>query len=130
MSELSPGLEFVWHFAAHDALQRKHEFISPADLFLGVCLLHEPKDLQLPPEINIAIRPESTAVKGLVTKYHLDAQAVFRQLREQLGQGTSDPNRPQISRSSASKACFARAAELAAGQPQITSLHMLAALLE
>ena len=136
MASLSIGLDFVWQLAAAEAVYGQHEFIEPEHLFIGVCKLgnlselDDWNDLQLSKTVSDALRAESEATAALFESFKLQRVGLYRELRQRKGLGDfSGRERTSVSRSTASKAIFTRALELATS-PVITSLHLLAALLD
>ena len=137
MADISIGLDFTWQVAAVEAAYRRHEFIDPEHLFIGVCKvgnlaqLEDLNVLQLAASLRDALKAEADAVATLFGKFQLDHVAVYRELRKRKGQGDFEHNEnAQIHRSPASRAAFARAAELAVDAPAVTALHLLATLLD
>ncbi len=136
MPDLSIGLEFVWQIAATEAAAARREFIEPAHLFIGLCSLEkalhseQQKQTGIPADALAGLEAEWAALKSLFTQFHLDATALRRELRERMGRGSFEHRENVVHRSPNSRRVFEWAAELAAGSPTVTSLHLLAALLE
>jgi ATP-dependent Clp protease ATP-binding subunit ClpC len=136
MPDISIGLEFAWQIAAAEAAGGRHEFIAPAHLFVGLCSLEKAlhpelqRQLRLPDDAAAALRAEWEALSQLLAQFGIEP-TIRRELRERIGEGSfADESRRKVSRSPASKAAFARAAELAKDAPAVTTFHLLAALLE
>jgi ATP-dependent Clp protease ATP-binding subunit ClpC len=137
MPNISIGLDFAWQIAATEARNRQYEFIEPEHLFIGVCKvgsLAEDNDshkLELPGKVAESLRAEASAIAALFDKFHLDLVELYREVRQRKGQGNFvHDESTKISRSPASYAVFARAADLAVGASAVTTLHLCAALLE
>lgn len=137
MANISIGLDFAWQVAAMEAAYGRHQFIEPEHLFIGVCKLGnlsqvgDWRELQLPESLREALKTEGDGVTAVFAKVKLDHVAVYREMRKREAQGDfQHSENASIHRSDDSRAAFARAAELAADAPAVTTLHLLAALLE
>jgi ATP-dependent Clp protease ATP-binding subunit ClpA len=133
---LSTGLVLTWQIAATEAVAARHEFIEPVHLLIGVCKVGTLAEMNVQ-DLNPRHR-EAVDLKGEVgpvvahfKKANVDHVELYREARNSFGMGDSkEENRSKISRSPASKAAFARAAQLAAGMPVVATVHLLAAILE
>ena len=136
MPDFSIGLTLAWQIAAGEAAAARWEFIEPVHLFIGLCSLEKvlspevQKQIGIPADAVAALEAEWTTLKGLFNQFHLEPTALRRELRERAGQGKFEHKEKTIHRSPASRAAFERAEKLAAGATTITTLHLLAALLE
>jgi len=133
MSGLSPATELAWKIAASEAGSAGHPRIEPAHLLIGLLSLEKAlraseADGGPSPAALAGVRQERAALNEVFAGVALDASELRRALRERAGRGPGAAAGP-ISRSADCKAAFARA-ELAAGAGIVTSLHLLAALLE
>ena len=137
MHELSIGLDYAWQIAANEAAHTQHEFIEPEHLFVGVCKLGNLPDLKDWDDIGIrrdavvALKTEAEAVADVFQQAGYDRTALYREVRERLGDGKCpDKGRKTISRSPASRQIFKQAAKYAVNDQSVTSLHLLLALLQ
>jgi len=135
MPDISSGLAFAWYIAAAEAVHARHECIAPAHLFIGLCSLEKALDPEVQRQLGVtddaaaALRTEWGALTGLFARFSIDP-AVRRELRQRVGIATFNEQPRQPSSSPASRAVFTRAVELAAGMSPVTTLHLLAALLD
>ena len=137
MLDISIGLNFSWQVAAMETVRGRHQFIEPEHLFIGLCKIGNMVkvddwcELQLPKSVTEALKVEAEAIATVLDKFQLNHVALYREVRQRKGQGGFEHNEgAKISRSPASRAAFARAAELAAHSSTVTALHLLAALLD
>lgn len=139
MSDLSPGVQLSWQFAADEAASRGHEFIDPEHLLIGVCKLGNLVDgtdwskVDLPADQKNLLRADAENVAELFKRCKLDRVAFYRVLRKKKGRGTFDHEKgATIHRSEKSREVFSRAAALAAGMEgrPIGVRFLLIALLE
>ena len=137
MQDISMGIDFAWRVAVVEAVHGRQEFIEPEHLFIGVCKLgnlvqvDDWRELELPENLAVSLRAEAESLAALFDRFHIDYVALYREVRQRKGQGDFERNESgKISRSPASRAAFARAAEIAANAPVVTSLHLLASLLD
>jgi ATP-dependent Clp protease ATP-binding subunit ClpC len=136
MPSISIGLDLAWQIAAAEATGTHHEFIEPEHLFIGLCKVgclagQDWRKLQLPENQVAALKAEADSNAAVFEKFHLDQVAVYREARRRKGEGTSPRKEGEkISRSPASRAIFETAQRLAAGAPTLTTLHLLAAMLD
>lgn len=137
MLNISVGLDFAWQVADTEAAHGRHEFIEPEHLFIGVCKVGNLAEvdawgkLELPKDAAESFKAEADAIAALYDQFQLDHTALYREVRRRKGHGNfQHTEASSIHRSPASRAVFARAAELAAGAPTVTTLHLLAALLD
>ena len=135
MPNISVGVEFAWRVAAGEATHGRHEFIQPEHLFIGVCKLgklaqiDDWSKLELSQDAAASLKAEGDAVNALCEQFRLDHVALYREVRRRVGAGSFQHHEGGgMSRSPASRIVFTRAAELSAGSPVITALHLLAAL--
>jgi len=135
MPSISIGLDFAWQIAAGEAAHGRHEFIEPEHLFIGVCKLgklaqvEDWSKFELPPGAAASLKAEGDAITALCDQFRLDHVALYREARRRKGAGSFQQHAGgEMSRSPASRIVFTRAAELSAGSPIITALHLLAAL--
>lgn len=119
-------------------MRQRHRFAEPLHFFIGVCKIarisqqvREWDELALPDELAKSLRAESESINALSGKFQLDYTALLRDARRRCGHSslTREAN-TKISLSSASRAIFSLAAELAAAAPAVTTLHLFGALLE
>ena len=133
----SIGLEIACQIAAGEAAQTEHEFVEPEHLFISICKLgyftrdEDLCDIQLENDGAASLKVEGQAVERLFNGFHLDRVLLYREIRNRKGKGYVTHRKGTfVSRSPESKAVFERAAVLAAVAPSLTSLHVMASLLE
>ena len=132
MSDVSPGLALAWRIAATEAGAAGYAKIECAHLMMGLLSLDKAsvralKDLGLNPDQMGLVAAERAAVDSLFREAAASTRVLRRALRARV---KKRPPRPKglMSRSSASKAAFARAEALAAGRAT-NALHLLTVLL-
>ncbi len=137
MPEFSVGLDYAWQIATNEAVNTQYEFIEPEHLFVGVCKLGNLLDLKDWDDIGIrrdavaALKTEVEAVANVFQQMGHDRTALYRDVRERLGDGKChNKGRKTISRSPASRRIFEQAAKYAVNAQSVTSLHLLLALLQ
>lgn len=135
MPNISIGLDFAWQIAAAEASHGRHELIEPEHLFIGVCKVgnltqvDDWREFHLPKNLTDALKAEAQAVAAVFD--NLQLVELYRAVRQRKDRGNFEHNENRsVSRSPASKVVFNRAAELAADSPAVTTLHLLAALLD
>jgi ATP-dependent Clp protease ATP-binding subunit ClpC len=135
--KISIGLDLAWQIAAGEALQAQYQFIEPEHLFVGTCKVGQftqEEDLRALGLQNggaDSLKFEAKAIAALFERFNLDCISLYREIRSRKGKGDFPQKKgASISRSSASKSVFERAADLAKELPILTSLHLLGALLE
>jgi hypothetical protein len=136
MKDISIGLEFAWQIAAVEAAYGRYEFIEPEHLFIGLCKIASISQLadwgnpELPENLANAFKAESEALAALFAVFQLDHVTLYRNVRRRKGQSDFEHKQKKISRSSASRAVFDRAKDLAKDSMAVNLLHLLASLLD
>lgn len=131
--DLSAGFRFTWQAAAAEAVLARSRFLEPPHLLAGLCSLEKAPGFrgQVPEDVLMALLGEGDLLAALFSRFGLDPTALRRELRTWSGpEEAGKAQRARVSRSEASRAVFHRAGELASGGPEMTSLHLLAALVE
>lgn len=153
MDTLSPVVVFTWDIAASEASHARSVTIEPEHLFIGLCKLEDFSTIASLREIGYkmaqaeAMEPEIARVLKAFYRLGLSPSVLRRALRKHKGTGflqrlsglttgslrsQRPPDERMLHRSNASRAVFARAAELAQADraPQVTASHLLMALLD
>jgi ATP-dependent Clp protease ATP-binding subunit ClpC len=134
MSELSFGLNLAWQIAAVETAAAGQLYIEKEYLLIGICSLGKMLGPEGEAEFDRAtveaLQAEYEVVEGVLRAFELDPTQLRRQVRQELGQGNYEHTDEVIHRSQACKQIFERAEELAASAPEVSCLHLLAALLE
>jgi ATP-dependent Clp protease ATP-binding subunit ClpC len=136
MPNISIGLDFAWQIAVIEAAHGRHEFIEPEHLFIGVCKvanllqLADWSRLGLPDDAASLLEAEAKSLASLFDQFHPDHVALYREVRQRKGRGGFEREQNSIHRSTASRAAFDRADKLATDAPAVTTLHLLAAMLD
>jgi hypothetical protein len=137
MPARSYALDIVWQFAAEEALKAGAPHIEPVHLLMGVCSVEklfsaDLSKLELTPYALASTRAEWEEVSAVFTRAQLCPSTLRRQLRQQLPPGSFPDSDPRtISRSTASRAAFAQAEQIAtqAGSTLVGVIYLLHALL-
>lgn len=133
MTPLTPAAMLAWKIAAAEAGGARHQFIETSHFLIGILslekLVDEKGSADLPPATVTAAREEHRRLDALLRKASLNSTELRRALRAALGEGAHDAGGKPISRSATLKTAFQRAKSLAGGAP-VSSLHLLAMLLE
>jgi ATP-dependent Clp protease ATP-binding subunit ClpC len=133
MKKLSVGASFAWRMAAGEAASANHQYIEREHVLIGICSLEKalkPGRIELDPPAKQALQVENDAVEDVLHSFELDATRLRRLVRERLGAGNYERSGKVVHRSEAGKRLFERAGELPPSTEEITSLHLLAAILE
>ena len=134
--KLSPGLQLVWNLAAQEAMAASMAAIEPEHMLCGLLKYVELTDGDLE---KVAAQPitatlllaEREELKKLVTDRSIDSTQVRRRLRQEVGQGKSQPKDGVMHRSPAARKLFDQAGRRAAEDlGVIESTHLLSAILE
>jgi len=133
MKELSMGALLAWQMAAGEAAAARHQYVEKEHMVLGVCSLEKALrhgDAELEPPVRRALQLELAAVERVFRGFKLDSTQLRRQLRKNLRQGNFGHTEAVVHRSEECRKIFQRADELAASAKEVSSLHLLAAILE
>ena len=119
--------------AAGEAAAARHQYVEKEHIVLGVCSLEKALrhgDAELEPPVRRALQLELDAVERVFRGFELDSTQLRHQLRKSLRQGNFGHTETVVHRSAACRKVFQRADELAASAKEVSSLHLLAAILE
>lgn len=135
MTGLSVGANLAWQAAVHEAVTAKFQFIEPEHVFIGICGLEKllnfsPEDSGLNAQDYKALQEEDSILQDLIKEFGLSMVLLRQGMRKRLGTGNYIHTEKVIHRSEKCKVIFDRAYELASSTKKITSLHLLAAILE
>lgn len=143
--ELSVGATVAWQMAGAEAINAKHQYIEKEHIFMGICGLEKvvlPKALvdianlgvakvQLNPQEWQALKAEYHKLGCILNNLKLNEATLRQEVRKGLPEGSYVHNdKDPIHRSDECKRVFARAEVLAGDGKEITSLHLLVAILE
>ena len=139
MGALSTGMQFAWQMAAVEAVGASCELIEPVHILIGVFSIEKMFDaetmerMRIPADSLMQARAEWDAIRAVFDKAGTPITGLRRKLRVAAGAGKyKDESRREISRSTASRAIFKRAAELseAGAAPNTGLTHLMTALVE
>ncbi|HEX8147675.1 MAG TPA: ATP-dependent Clp protease ATP-binding subunit [Pyrinomonadaceae bacterium] len=138
MKDISINLEFALQIASAEAAQARQEFVEPGHLFVGACKANvwspeiaDWSEEKLTPELARSSQSEAQSVAAAFSKFRLDQVTLYREVRRRMGSGTSArEGGGEAPYSPESSAALVRAAELAGDAPEVTTRHLLSALLE
>jgi ATP-dependent Clp protease ATP-binding subunit ClpC len=133
MKELSIGAILAWQMAAGEAAAARHQYVEKEHMVLGVCSLEKALghgDAKLQASARLALQLELDAVERVLRGFELDSTQLRRQLRKNLRHGNFGHTETVVHRSAACRKVFQRADELAASAKEVSSLHLLAAIME
>lgn len=133
MAELSIAAAVALQVAAQEAVAGRHERIGRDLLLIGICSLEKVLQLNVaggPPEALRALQAEHNRMLDVLRSCALDPTQLRRAVRQRLGRGSFDHTGLVVHRDDECRGIFRRAAELVEPGGLITTLHLLAALLE
>ena len=135
MTGLSVGAKLAWQAAVQEAATAKFQFIEPEHIFIGICVLEKvtsltPEDSGLKAQDYEALQKEHSILQDLIKEFGLNIILLRQGMRKKLGTGAYIHTEKIIHRSEKCKDVFDRANELASSPKKISSLHLLAAILE
>jgi ATP-dependent Clp protease ATP-binding subunit ClpC len=134
MKKLSFGANMAWKFAANEAVVAHSEFIEPDHILIGICSLEKIDLSSATEELDSlsqkALELETSTIDDILGSFELDSTLLRRSIRQRLGKGNARNAEKIIHRSSACKQIFQRACEIADADIEITSLHLLSAILD
>ncbi|MBV5330444.1 MAG: hypothetical protein JZU65_22890, partial [Chlorobium sp.] len=133
MKPFSIAVDTAWKLAVWEASAAKSQFIEKEHAVIGLLSLGKiaegkPDDMQLDREQWNSVRAEWAALRQVFAAYSLDATTLRRKLRKAVGKGSHQHTENVIHRSAECKAFFQIAAALADEATEISSLHLLAAI--
>ncbi|MBI5885837.1 MAG: ATP-dependent Clp protease ATP-binding subunit [Deltaproteobacteria bacterium] len=138
MKELSAAAALVWDIAVQEAVSAQEEFIEPHHLFIAVMSLEKVK-ARTPEQLGVdqgrfqALQWEYLEVDQVLKRFALEMTALRRAVREaarKCAPGGFVRTENVVHRSGRTKAVFNAADVLARNANRITSMHLMAALLE
>ncbi|MFX1450014.1 MAG: Clp protease N-terminal domain-containing protein [Promethearchaeota archaeon] len=135
MKDLSVGVSFAWQIAAMETGLAKYQYIEKEQILMGIFSLEK---IFISPEFQFRINPsdykelkkEYDAIENILQKFKINSTKLRRKLRAKSGQGNFRRSEKVVHRSEECKKFFARADELAENSDNITSLHLLTAIVE
>ncbi len=134
MTLYSHAAALSWQVAAIEARAGGFEHIEKEHVAIGVCSLAKVlslKDMDIDPAIRSAIKSEHEAIESSLARYGLDTIRFRRMIRTGMGPGNYIPDGSTIvHRSGECKRAFAVAEKLAGTESAVTTMHLLAAVLE
>ena len=132
LENLSPAALYAWKIAAGEAASAGFQHVEKEQLTLGVLSLEKLDQhlFQKSEEARISILDESKALGQALKSLGLDSTRLRHALREKLGHGHYRHKEDIVHRSQDCKQYFARAYALTEADREITTLHMLVAVLE
>jgi ATP-dependent Clp protease ATP-binding subunit ClpC len=133
MSDYTLALGMAWQIAAGEAAAAAHQYIEKEYIVIGIYSLGKLLKLQadqLEPRAHEALRREWDAVQEVLRGFELDPAPLRRRLRQGLGKGDYQRTEKVVHRSQPCKSVFGRAEGLAGSAPEVSCLHLLAAILE
>jgi ATP-dependent Clp protease ATP-binding subunit ClpC len=131
-SKISAGASKAWDLAAEEAARSRQRFIEKEHLLMGILSLDKAMEAAGEAEL-ITLKAEHDAVQNVLEgacSGPSPAMALRRALRRSLGGEDSGPDRRMIHRSDECKSIFRRARALSRSKGKVTSMHLLAAVLE
>ncbi len=132
MLKLSAGASKAWDVAAEEAARARQRFIEKEHLLIGILSLDKAIEAVEEAELK-ALKAEHDAVLNVLEGacgVPSPATALRRALRKSLGGEDKYPDRKMMHRSEECKSIFRRAGALSYSKGEVTSLHLLAAVLE
>jgi class 3 adenylate cyclase len=126
---LSPAVDLAWKIAIAESASADHPEILAEDIVIGICKLPSFDQEQVPASARAAVAAEVNKLSRLFSQFGIDPQAFYPKLRQRIHVPIPPEPPKHMQRSPAARAAFNRAAE-DAGTGSITSLHLLAALIE
>lgn len=134
MKPLSTAVDTAWQLAVWEASTAKSEFIEKEHAVIGLLSLGKvaagkPDDMKLNREQWNSLRAEWAALQEVFAECSLDATSMRREVRKRINKGTHQHTENVIHRSKECKAFFQIAAALAADFQEISSLHLLSAII-
>ena len=133
MKPLSPSIDIAWQIAAWEASTAAFQFIEKEHLVIGILSLEKvlagkPEKAGLDRQQWDRMMGEYAALKEVLRSMELDPAQFRRELRGRLGNGSFQHTEKVIHRSPECKAYFQVAEKLAGNTPEISALHLLAAI--
>lgn len=132
MLKVSAGASKAWDIAAEAAARGKQRFIEKEHLLIGVLSLDKAMETADPAEIK-TLKAEYDAIQNVLEgacSAQAPATVLRRALRKSLGGEDRESDRKMMHRSEECKSIFRRAGALSYAKGEVTSLHLLAAVLE
>jgi len=134
MKEPSPGAFIAWQIAAGEAGIAKQQHIEQEHLLIGICsfekVLMTGGRGKLDTQTTQALQIENKAIEDVLRGSDIDTTQLRRRVRSKLEEGNYQHTEKVIHRSEACKNIFNCADELVASPGTLSSIHLLAALLE
>ncbi len=130
--KVSAGASKAWDLAAEEAARSRQRFIEKEHLLIGILSLDKAMEAAGEAELK-AIKAEYDAIQNVLEGACCDAApatTLRRALRKSLEGGDNGPDRRMMHRSEECKSIFRRAGALSYSKGEVTSLHLLAAVLE
>jgi len=133
--EISLAVSLAWRIAASEALKGRHPYVEKEHVVLGILSLE--KTFATPPALlerrtflMQSLLVEWRALKALLEGFGLDERQLRRRIRAMLGKGAFEHAGSAVHRSAECKGIFSRAGDLSSGNPEVSCLHLLAAIAE
>lgn len=134
MKNFSAGVRFSWQIASWEAASLKLNQIEPEHIFLGLLSLVKARQidayLKMPPDQRRFLDKEMAAIDRIIGGFGTSTTAIRRSLRKTMPAGRFKGKTQIVHRSEASKQVFKIAEDLARKSRQLTTLHLLAALIK
>jgi ATP-dependent Clp protease ATP-binding subunit ClpC len=132
MLKVSAGASKAWDLAAEEAARSKQRFIEKEHLLIGILSLDKAMEAAGEAELK-TLKSEHDAIENVLEGTcggPSPAAALRRALRKSLGGDDKEPDRRMMHRSEECKSIFRRAGVLSRSKGEVTSLHLMAAVLE
>lgn len=133
MRTISLGAMAAWQIAMVEARAAGYDLIEPEHLFIGICsiskiLLMDNTGIEL--RVLAALSAEDDDLELALGEYGLQSKSLRRDIRRAMGNGGHLQEHNVIHRSDACKHRFSMGEKLVSHRGALTSLHLLAAILD
>src|SRR5512138_2825103 len=130
--KVSAGASKAWDIAAEEAARSRQHFIEKEHLLMGILSLDKAIETAGEAESK-TLKAEHDAIQNVLEGACTGpspAMALRRALRRSLGGEDKEPDRRMMHRSEECKSIFRRAGALSYSKGEVTSVHLMAAVLE